>query len=197
MNNIGSENLALIIKTIRDLSNPALDNLHAHAASNTGEYAEIIASACASEKAMRSLKAKPTFSSTPRPTHSPWGVVQHAEELAPGIWQVSTPSHGGLQVSTDRLAAMPARFRYTTYSDGAWFEEDCDWALVAVAFPDVFNETLYRDALNTLRRGYMSEAYKTWLACAVEKDPTKRTDAEEAAVSAEIQDALGKELANA
>lgn len=39
------------------------------------------------------------FQTTPRPIHSPWGAVQTANELAPGIWDVSTAGHGGLMLS--------------------------------------------------------------------------------------------------
>lgn len=69
---------------------------------------------------------------------SPWGVVQDQKILADGIVWVSTPSHGGVWVSPDRLDKMP--IKQTAYSQGGWFEEDCDWALVAVTFPEAFSE---------------------------------------------------------
>ena len=28
--------------------------------------------------------------------HTPWGWTQDIEELAEGVWRVTTPSHGGL-----------------------------------------------------------------------------------------------------
>jgi hypothetical protein len=75
----------------------------------------------------------------PRPlTNSPWGLIQQVTQIAEGIWQVSTASHGGLKVSDQRLAAMPAQRRATPYSHDGWFEEDLDWALVAVSFPEAF-----------------------------------------------------------
>jgi hypothetical protein len=75
----------------------------------------------------------------PRPlTNSPWGLIQQVKQIAEGIWQVSTASHGGLKVSDQRLAAMPAERHTTPYSHGGWFEEDLDWALVAVSFPEAF-----------------------------------------------------------
>jgi len=48
------------------------------------------------------------FENAPQPTTSPWGEVQHSSELAPGIWQVMTASHGGIFLSRQRLDAMPA-----------------------------------------------------------------------------------------
>jgi hypothetical protein len=75
-----------------------------------------------------------TFNRTPRPYSSQWGAVQHADEMAPGIWHVSTAGHGGIVVSGERLAAMPKDWRCTAYSARGEFEEDCDWALPYVVF---------------------------------------------------------------
>lgn len=72
------------------------------------------------------------FSYDPRPSSSPWGPVQQADCLAPGIWQVMTASHGGILLSAERQRAMPAALAL----DGAAYEEDCDWALVILAFED-------------------------------------------------------------
>lgn len=70
-------------------------------------------------------------------TSSPWGMVQTQKDLAPGVTSVTTASHGGIYVVPDLLAKMP--IKSTAYSQGGWFEEDCDWALVAVAFPEAFD----------------------------------------------------------
>ncbi len=70
-------------------------------------------------------------------TSSPWGKVQTQKELAPGIIAVTTASHGGIWVAPDKLEKMP--IKATGYSYGGWFEEDCDWALVALAFPEAFD----------------------------------------------------------
>lgn len=86
---------------------------------------------------------------------SPWGVIDWAREIAPGIVSVSTASHGGFYVSRERLATMPeALARVPTYVErsagvkivtvagdgfgGRWYEEDCDAALVALAWPEAF-----------------------------------------------------------
>ncbi len=52
------------------------------------------------------------------PKTSPWGVIQDKRELAPGIWQVSTASHGGIKLSRERNAAMPDYMR----NEGGWYE---------------------------------------------------------------------------
>lgn len=74
------------------------------------------------------------FSATPQPTRCPWGIIDHADQLVPGIWSVGTPSHGGFLLSPERQAALPAAIRR---ADGA-YEEDAEWSLVALTFADEF-----------------------------------------------------------
>ena len=83
-----------------------------------------------------------TFLPTARPTYSKWDRPDHCEQIAPGIWSVSTPSHGGFMLSPQRIAAMPELLRACAPDckrDGS-FEEDCEWALVVLAFPECFDE---------------------------------------------------------
>jgi len=63
---------------------------------------------------------------------SPWGAVQQAERLAPGIHQVSTAGHGGIKLSPQRNRKVDPSLR----SADGWYEEDCDWAIPAITFPD-------------------------------------------------------------
>jgi len=85
-----------------------------------------------------------------------WGKVQHKEELAPGFWIVSTPSHGGMVICPALNALIPAEAKalanYSQASDGQ-YEEDCDWAI-----PFWFLESYLREFGNasvqlTLRDG--------------------------------------------
>jgi hypothetical protein len=106
-----------------------------------------------------------TFARTEAPTNSPWGQVDHTEEFAPGIWRVSTPGHGGFKLSPQRQRMMPDYMK----RPGAWYEEDCEWSLVAVVFRDEFDklrpwqieqkvtETDYQHALKTARGWYPDE----------------------------------------
>ncbi len=95
---------------------------------------------------------------TPAPTDTPWGVATHAEEIAPGITFYSTPSHGGYWLSPERVAAMPKALRdFVPFGGeqagpGRWFEEDADWAVVALAFPQFFPADAIPAALKTLER---------------------------------------------
>jgi hypothetical protein len=52
-----------------------------------------------------------------------------------------------LRVSLTALARMPEPLQQTAYSDGGWFEEDCDWALPYLALGlDVFEADAARAA---------------------------------------------------
>jgi hypothetical protein len=72
------------------------------------------------------------------PQSSPWGKVQDKRELAPGIWSVSTAGHGGIKLSRERNAGMPDYMR----NEGGWYEEDCEWAKVAVFYPIAFQRVI-------------------------------------------------------
>jgi hypothetical protein len=66
--------------------------------------------------------------------YTPWGAVQQATELAPGIIAYSTASHGGIWLSTARRQALG--YANTWIAGGEWFEEDCDWAVPYLYFAD-------------------------------------------------------------
>ena len=72
------------------------------------------------------------------PRHTPWGGVQQQKQLFPGCWTVSTAGHGGFYVTRAVFEQMPEALREKTCAGPQWFEEDCDWALVVVAFPQYF-----------------------------------------------------------
>jgi hypothetical protein len=65
---------------------------------------------------------------------TPWGGSQIATIYVEGIVSHSTSGHGGFHLSPDRNRFVDASVR----SEGGWYEEDCEWAIVAMTFPDVF-----------------------------------------------------------
>lgn len=74
----------------------------------------------------------------PAPTSSPWGKVQHSTQIAPGIYGVSTSSHGGIHLSPARIGEMqrildPSIVEPFT-GDWAWWEEDDDWIFPYITF---------------------------------------------------------------
>ena len=87
------------------------------------------------------------------PKDSPWGRVDCATHVADGIWSVSTASHGGYHLSPSRMREFRQKFpAFTTWAGGPWFEEDCDWAAVCLAFPEYFPADARIQATRTMAR---------------------------------------------
>ena len=63
---------------------------------------------------------------------TPWGIADHSEHIADGITFYGTPSHGGFKLSADRQAKVPEYMR----SPDGWYEEDCEWSIVALVFEE-------------------------------------------------------------
>ncbi len=106
-------------------------------------------------------KAKPVV-------HTPWGRPDFTREIAPGIVRYDTPSHGGFYVSPERVAEMPKSLRdfqpFTkTSGPGRWFEEDIDWTIVALAFPQFFEQDVVRFAGNALK-SYRPDVFEQFVA---------------------------------
>ena len=57
--------------------------------------------------------------------HTPWGYPQDIEELAEGIWRVSTAGHGGLKLSRERWEELPDVVR-DSFLSATFAEEDCE-----------------------------------------------------------------------
>lgn len=70
--------------------------------------------------------------------YSPWGRIDYVKNVAPGIQFVETDRHGGYVVSCERLAAMPEALRACSFTSDQYFEEDCSWCAVALAWPEEF-----------------------------------------------------------
>ena len=68
------------------------------------------------------------------PMRTPWGTADHITILADGVRRVDTPSHGGYKLD----ARMNRKVAEAWRQDGGWYEEDCDWAIVVITFPDLF-----------------------------------------------------------
>src|SRR3546814_12124586 len=67
---------------------------------------------------------------------TPWGLAQSSEIYANGVVFHSTASHGGIKLDRARNMAMHGVLRVA----GGWYEEDCEWAKVALGFPDLFTD---------------------------------------------------------
>ena len=64
---------------------------------------------------------------------TPWGKADHVRDLGPGAMQVATPGHGGVKLSAARNRAVHESVR----SNDGWYEEDCEFHVVAFAHPDL------------------------------------------------------------
>ncbi len=85
--------------------------------------------------------------------HTPWGHADHYENLGQGVFQVSTPSHGGIFVPECMLHCIGDEGRaYAKKWSGSeqWYEEDCAWAYVAVNLTDRFSPAQVAQAHKTL-----------------------------------------------
>lgn len=81
---------------------------------------------------------------------TPWDLSQVSLTYADGVVFYSTASHGGFKLDDARNAAVPDPLRH---EDG-WYEEDEDWAKVAVAFPALFTSLERRHAEKTVRNAW-------------------------------------------
>lgn len=79
--------------------------------------------------------------------YTPWGPSQGAIWFADGILCHGTASHGGFELAPYRNAQIPLSMR----SVSGFYEEDCEWAIVAVTFPGFFTGREQRLADQTMR----------------------------------------------
>ena len=82
------------------------------------------------------------------PEYSPWGKVQNCKILYPGVFSVSTASHGGVMVhgSIARDILSPAARKHCFRDAGFYcFEEDCD---APVAIRELMDKGLYTAPVN-------------------------------------------------
>ncbi|MDH7975590.1 hypothetical protein QH494_25685 [Sphingomonas sp. AR_OL41] len=77
---------------------------------------------------------------------TPWGMSQHSEAYGEGVLCHSTASHGGFHLDGERNALVHPLLR----NPGGWYEEDCEWAKVALALPALFTDRERRAAAKSL-----------------------------------------------
>ncbi len=81
---------------------------------------------------------------------TPWGGSQLATIYAEGVVSHETSGHGGFHLSSDRNLQVDAAVRSAT----GWYEEDCEWAIVALTFPDLFTGYERRCADDAARNSF-------------------------------------------
>jgi len=85
--------------------------------------------------------------------NTPWGPAQEQKSIVPGITAVSTAGHGGIHLDADHNKLVPDYMR----AKGGWYEEDCQWSIVAMVFPECFDEKRCHCAENTFRNWYPNQ----------------------------------------
>lgn len=79
---------------------------------------------------------------------TPWGTSVVAVAYSAGVIRHQTTSHGGFALTEYRNTAIPNLLRT---ADG-FYEQDCAWAAVAIAFPELFTDLEKRRAEDALKR---------------------------------------------
>jgi hypothetical protein len=89
---------------------------------------------------------------------TPWGQSQTQHKVADGITEVTTAGHGGTIVSEDRQKVIQAMFpkvvpfahRGTGFGGGqGYYEEDCDWCIPVLVWPEFWTVDVICIALRT------------------------------------------------
>jgi hypothetical protein len=98
-------------------------------------------------------------------TSTIWGKSQTSRKIVRGITFYATASHGGFKLSKTKNDQVPDYMKKSTHcQDGVngWYEEDCDWSIVVLFFPELFPEKTYKTALEVIKRFHANawEQYK-------------------------------------
>lgn len=88
--------------------------------------------------------------------HTPWGWAREEDRviIAEGIERYTTPSHGGYFLSHGRLKKVHPGWGH----EGGWFEEDIEWAIVVLTFPEHFDERKVKEA-HMLAKEWLPDQY--------------------------------------
>lgn len=114
-----------------------------------------------------------TYEPTNPPSSSPWGKPDYIEQIAPGWWSVGTPGHGGYVLSAARTRDIPEAHLDASFNrqgHRGYFEEDCDWCIPALAFPEEFRAWAQRKGKDGDK--YLDAAIQTfnqWIANKLEQ----------------------------
>jgi hypothetical protein len=83
---------------------------------------------------------------------TPWGPSQLATTYAEGIIFHMTAGHGGFHLSAERNARVLPTLRKLS----PWYEEDAEWAIVALSFPALFTSYQRECADQAIRNSWPS-----------------------------------------
>ena len=120
-----------------------------------------------------------------RPEKSPWGEVQTCDVLCPGVFLVSTASHGGTLVSKEVSSMLSPAARKCGFKQGCYlcFEEDCQESVVLRELLDkklwsvperIKDQAAFEENINKSIREYNPEYWRARQA-GLEKTPARQT----------------------
>lgn len=89
----------------------------------------------------------------PSDKKTPWGRSDGYIDYGDGVERHTTPSHGGFWVPKRLNKSIPDSYRRSN----GWYEEDCEWAKVAVSLPHLFTDRERRTADRILRDWFPDE----------------------------------------
>lgn len=81
---------------------------------------------------------------------TPWGSSQGITQYADGVTFHTTAGHGGFHLAAEYNRRVPSTLR----TEAGWYEEDAEWAAVAVGLPDLFTAYERRLADDTIRNAW-------------------------------------------
>ncbi|MGX8702205.1 DUF7007 domain-containing protein [Caproiciproducens sp.] len=119
------------------------------------------------------------------PENSPWGKVQTCDALCPGVFLVSTASHGGTLVSKEVSAMLSSAARKCGFKQGGYlcFEEDCQESIVLRelldkklwSIPDrIRDKAAFEENINKSIREYNPDYWRA-RQVGLEKAPVRQT----------------------
>jgi hypothetical protein len=74
--------------------------------------------------------------------------------VADGIEWIDGPRHRGFRLSRARYDRMPDHLKACSFDRNEFFEEDCSWCAVVIAFPECFKEAVVKMAHETYNGWY-------------------------------------------
>lgn len=87
---------------------------------------------------------------------TPWGLSDSATEVAEGITIYTTATHGGIHLNGARNARVPDYMRRA----GGWYEEDSEFAIAVMVFPDELEGYYDLESANEVFKNFYPDSYE-------------------------------------
>lgn len=91
--------------------------------------------------------------------YTPWGRSVTSVPLVRGIVYYATEDRGGYHLSPTMRERLPEMLKSIEPEHEGWFDDEIEWAIIALAFPQVFHEFFHsgkviRRAARLVRKHY-------------------------------------------